>query len=105
MTLGGCLHLYLQGVLAIVMACPPIIVAFAVVAIFIRRRPPGARQLSVRRADRPHRGRRASPQALLHRAARAYAAAIRRVPAGSPGRIELATIDAHRAAEGRTCTR
>ena len=52
----------------------------------MRRRPRGARRLSVRRADRPHCGQRASPQAPLRRGARAYAGAIRRVPAGSPRR-------------------
>src|SRR5438132_1268163 len=48
-----------------------------------RRRPRGARRSSARRADRPHCGRRASPQAPLRRGARAYAAAIRRRPAAS----------------------
>jgi hypothetical protein len=52
----------------------------------MRRRPRGARRLSGRRADRPHCGRRASPQAPLRRGARAYAGAIRRVTAASPRR-------------------
>jgi hypothetical protein len=49
----------------------------------------------VRRADRPHCGRRASPRAPLRRGARAYAGAIRRVPADHRAGVELATIDAH----------
>ena len=52
----------------------------------MRRRPRGARRSSVRRADRPHCGPRANPQAPLRRGARAYAGAIRQVPAGSPRR-------------------
>ena len=55
-------------------------------ARLMRRRPRGARRLSVRRADRPRRDRRASPQAPLRRGAQAYAGAIRRVPTGSPRR-------------------
>jgi hypothetical protein len=52
----------------------------------MRRRPRGARRLSVRRADRPHCGRRASPRAPLRRGARGYAGAIRRarVVLGAP---------------------
>jgi hypothetical protein len=52
----------------------------------MRRRRRGARRLSVQRADRRHCGRRASPQALLRRDARAYGGAIGRIPAGSPRR-------------------
>jgi hypothetical protein len=65
----------------------------------MRRRPRGVRRLPVRRADRLHCGRRTSPQAPLRRGARAYAGAIRRVPAGSPRGVEPAAIDAHRATE------
>jgi hypothetical protein len=53
----------------------------------MRRRPRVARQLSVRRAGRPHCGRRASRQAPRRRGARAYVGAIRRGSAGitAPG--------------------
>src|SRR6516162_10289435 len=62
-------------------------------------RPRAARRLSVRRADRPHRGRPASPQAPARPALRHV-----RMPfAGNwpdhRGRVDLATVDTHRAAE------
>ena len=65
----------------------------------MRRRPRGARRSSVRRADRPHCGRRASPQAPLRRGARAYAGATRRHRPDHRLGVDLPAIDAHRAAE------
>ena len=53
-----------------------------------------------RRADRPHRGRRASRRALHRRGARACAGAIRRVSAGSPPRPGRAGHNRHAACSG-----
>jgi len=58
---------------------------FTLAAGATRRRPRGARRLSARRTDRPHRGQRASPQAPLRREAQAYAGAIRQVGGGRDG--------------------
>src|SRR6266849_1016993 len=52
----------------------------------MRRRPRGARRLSVQRADRRHCGRRASPQALLRRDVQAFVGAIGRTAGGDSGR-------------------
>ena len=60
--------------------------------LVMRRRPRGARRLSVRRADRPHCGQCASPPVPLRRGARAYAGANRRAPAGvitAPGKVSV----------------
>jgi hypothetical protein len=64
----------------------------------MHRRPPGVSRWSVRRAYRPHRGRRASPQAPHRRGARVYAGAFAGCRADRSPRMDLATIDAHRAA-------
>ena len=68
-------------------------------AVATRQRPRGARRLSVQRADRLHCGQPASPRARLRRGARAYEGAIHRYGPDHCAGLELATIDAHRAAE------
>src|SRR3984893_14224947 len=67
-------------------------------ARLMRPRPRGARRRSGPRADRPRCGRRASPPAPPRRGARACAPFAGFRPDHHAG-IELAAVDAHRAAE------